>query len=99
MIEIRIPELRRLIEEQPDTLILDVREPHEYATGHMGGALNVPLERISDHVGSLDFGAPCVCVCATGQRSQQAANFLRMLGYRNAVSLAGGILAWAAEDA
>ena len=50
--------------------IVDVREPHEYAAGHIPGAINLPLSRFSP--GQLPSGKPIVLVCQAGGRSARA---------------------------
>lgn len=79
--------------------ILDVREPTEYAAGHLPGAVNIPrgvLEfKISEHE-AFQGGksAPILLYCRTGGRSALAAHTLLKLGYEGAASLAGGYTAW-----
>ena len=84
----------RLINREKGVLI-DVREPAEYAQGHPAGSRNVPLGRIE---GAKELPAnktlPLVLVCATGARSGRAAALLRKAGHEKAVSLAGGMNAW-----
>lgn len=82
-----------------NSLILDVREPDEFAAGHLPGAVNIPrgvLEfKISSHPafqGQQD--APIVVYCQTGGRSALATQALNQLGYEKAVSMAGGFKAW-----
>jgi rhodanese-related sulfurtransferase len=88
-------------------LVLDVREPAEFAALHIAGALNVPrgvLEQACewDHdetepalAGLADRAArTIVVVCRSGKRSLLAAHTLRQLGYEGAVSLATGLRGW-----
>ena len=89
--------------------IVDVREPEEFADGHIPGAVNIPLGRLEIEVdthpsvvaregesGSLRE-RPVVLYCLSGGRSARAAAALRRLGFANPVSLAGGILAWTGD--
>jgi len=80
-------------------LVLDVREPEEYAAGCLPGAVNIPrgvLEfRIDGHPvfqGRKD--AEILVYCQTGGRSALATETLQKLGYGKPVSLAGGFNAW-----
>lgn len=82
-----------------DHLVLDVREPAEFAAGQIPGALNIPrgvLEfQINNHpnfTGQHD--AKIIVCCQSGGRSALATESLHKLGYSNAVSLAGGYKAW-----
>ncbi|GAB2981000.1 rhodanese-like domain-containing protein [Nocardioides montaniterrae] len=90
------------IENVPNPLpegltVLDVREPQEWAAGHIDGALHIPLGmlpvRISD-LAELD-PAQTLVVCKVGGRSAQATAYLAQQGY-DVVNLAGGMLDWEA---
>ncbi|MGY6276844.1 rhodanese-like domain-containing protein [Methylomonas sp. MgM2] len=81
------------------SLILDVREPAEFAAGHLPGAVNIPrgvlefkIDAHPDFQGKKQ--APIVVYCQTGGRSALAAQVLNQLGYEHAVSMAGGFKAW-----
>ena len=76
-------------------VLIDVREPAEFAAGHPGGARNVPLNQLSGAKALPGNKAlPVVLVCATGARSSRAVGLLHKAGYENARSLAGGLAAW-----
>ncbi|HHC07654.1 MAG TPA: molybdopterin-synthase adenylyltransferase MoeB [Actinobacteria bacterium] len=85
--------------ESPPDLLLDVREPAEYARGRIPDARLVPLGRLEREVPSLTPppGGRIVLYCEVGQRSAVGARLLAALGYRHVRSLAGGIERWAAE--
>jgi rhodanese-related sulfurtransferase len=72
--------------------VIDVREPMEYASGHIAGSLNVPLARITE--ADLPSG-PLVLVCHSGNRSSQALSRLLQNGHPHPLAdLEGGIPAW-----
>ena len=73
---------------------VDVREPWEYVEGHVPGARLVPLMELAQHVGSLPTDQPVYVICAVGQRSLAAADFLTRGGV-DAYSVAGGTAGWA----
>jgi rhodanese-related sulfurtransferase len=80
-------------------LIVDVREPAEYAAGHLPGAVNIPRGVLEFKIDSHpDFQgqqqAVIVVYCQTGGRSALATQALNQLGYSNAASMAGGFKAW-----
>lgn len=77
-------------------LLLDVREPNEWEAGHAPGATFIPLGSVPDRVGDLPAGQTVVVICRSGGRSARATEFLRARGV-DAVNLAGGMRAWAAE--
>ncbi|MFM2122977.1 MAG: hypothetical protein RLZZ589_1414, partial [Cyanobacteriota bacterium] len=69
--------------------VIDVREPMEYASGHIAGSINVPLRRL--HQADLPQG-PLVLVCQSGNRSSQGLNRLLDRGHPHPlVELAGGL--------
>jgi len=76
-------------------VFIDVREPEEFAAGHVVGARNVPLAALEGHK-SLPGNKtlPLVLLCQNGARAARAAGMLRKLGYENAQPLAGGLSAW-----
>ncbi|MBS4051864.1 MAG: rhodanese-like domain-containing protein [Methylomonas sp.] len=81
------------------SLILDVREPAEYAAGHLPGAINIPRGVLEFKIDATpEFQGKqqesIVVYCQTGGRSALAALALNQLGYTQAVSLAGGFKAW-----
>lgn len=75
---------------------VDVREDHEWSEGHAAGAMHIGrgiLERdIDKHIGDLD--AEVVLYCGGGYRSALAADNIQKMGYRNVLSMAGGIRGW-----
>jgi rhodanese-related sulfurtransferase len=97
MLELEItPEAFARQRQQPDTpLLLDVREPWEFQTASIPGGLLMPMgEEASRAHTELDPDAPIVVMCHHGARSLNVAMWLRVQGFPNAQSLAGGIDAW-----
>ncbi|MGN6607077.1 MAG: rhodanese-like domain-containing protein [Jatrophihabitans sp.] len=80
-------------------VILDVREPDEWAHGHIDGAVHVPMnslpQRLAYEPGPITPDTPVVVVCKVGGRSAHVTAWLNRQGY-DAVNLDGGMLAWAA---
>lgn len=64
-------------------VLVDVRSPSEYATGHVQGAVNLPLDRLASEALAVlpDKAAPLVLYCVSGARSEMAAQWLRQMGY------------------
>lgn len=78
-------------------VLIDISEPAEFATGHAGGARNVPfgqLEVAGNKGLPSNKALPVVLVCPTGARSSRAVALLKKAGYENVQSLAGGLAAW-----
>ena len=84
----------RLINQEKAVLI-DVREPAEFAAGHAAGARNVPLGALQGAKGlPTNKALPLVVMCATGARSSRAVAQLRKAGHTNVHNLSGGNAAW-----
>ncbi len=80
--------------ELPEGLaVLDVREPDEWAAGHIAGAIHVPLVQIPQRAPELPAGRQVLVVCRVGSRSAQATAFLQQRGI-DAVNLADGMVGW-----
>jgi rhodanese-related sulfurtransferase len=79
-----------------DAVILDVREPAEYAAGHLPNARHIPLAQLASRLKELEKfrERPIVITCASGTRSGSAQSLLRKNGFNQAVNLKGGIAAW-----
>ncbi len=96
--QITVSEAVKLMEEEKNYIILDVRRRDEYAEGHIPGAVNVPNEEIGTaDIPELPDKAQLILVyCRSGRRSKEAAEKLVKLGYTNIVEF-GGILDWTGE--
>ena len=95
--EISAEDLRVMLEvEEGEDLpvIVDVRESHEWATGHIEGALHIPLGQIETRATDIDGDRIVVLYCASGMRSIDGSYVLKRAGFPRVQSLAGGIDAW-----
>ncbi len=79
-----------------DLVILDVRTPEEFAEGHLDGATMIDFYRddFAEQLEELDPDAPYLLYCRSGNRSGQAADIMRELGFTDVADIDGGILAW-----
>jgi len=77
-----------------DVLIVDVRTPGEYREGHIYGAVNYPLDRIGEWYRDLPRNEPVYLYCHSGNRSREAAEYLKKKGFKNIYNVTGGIIAW-----
>ena len=75
-------------------LVLDVRNRSEWNSGHLPGALNIPLGELPHRLGELPADGTIVTQCASGGRSAIAASLLLMAGASSVENLAGGIQGW-----
>ncbi len=85
--------------KQADTkpLILDVREPWEYAVCHIDGSELVPMRQIPTTLGQLDPEQETIVVCHHGIRSFSVCRYLEQMGYAKLINLEGGVAAWARD--
>jgi NADPH-dependent 2,4-dienoyl-CoA reductase/sulfur reductase-like enzyme/rhodanese-related sulfurtransferase len=83
--------------ETGERLVVDVREPDEFAAGHVAGAVNVPLSAMRERWRELPDG-PLACCCGVGQRAYYAVRFLAQHG-RDAANLSGGYATYRALTA
>lgn len=84
---------RELVDQ--GAILLDVRSPEEFASGHVEGAKNIPLQTLAHRFHELgeDKDAPIVVHCHSGGRSRAATRMLHQLGFRNVVDI-GGMPNW-----
>jgi len=89
-----VAEARDLIGEKAALVILDVRTVSEFDSGHLEGAINIPVEVLSSHLSSLNKDDELLVYCRTGNRSTTAVGILRENGYDLIYHMDGGIAAW-----
>lgn len=80
--------------ERDEALLIDVREPHEYARAHIPAAMLKPLSRLASEPLPEADGRTVVVCCASGKRSLMAADRLLADHYGSVCNLDGGIAAW-----
>ena len=81
---------------QDGVFILDVREQDEWDAGHIPGAKLIPLGSLAMGSGEVPHLEPVVIVCRSGNRSAQARDVLKSIGFVHVTSMAGGMNEWAA---
>ena len=98
--DLTVTEVWQWIEDEKPMALLDVREPSEYDAGHLPGAINMALGSgvLAAQLDRLPRDKPIVVYCASGNRSNQAANFLTEKGFRPVYDMLGGIGAWRRAD-
>ena len=96
--QISMDEAVKMMKDEKNYIILDVRRPDEYAEGHIPGAINVPNEEIgTTEIAELPDKSQLILVyCRSGRRSKEASEKLVKLGYTNIVEF-GGILDYKGE--
>ena len=73
--------------------LIDVRSPSEYATGHIPGAVNMPMDQVQSRLPDLEGEDAIVLVCQSGQRARMVAGLLEPCGKELSI-LEGGTSAW-----
>src|SRR5438128_203863 len=90
-------ELKAKIDGGEKILLVDVRDPAEFAFNRIQGAIHIPLHELARRHKELDPDAGIVTYCHLGVRSLKAAQILKSLEFSNVKHLAGGIDAWSAQ--
>jgi rhodanese-related sulfurtransferase len=85
-----------LLINREDAQVIDVREPAEYAAGHLADSRNIPAGQLEERIGELEKlkDQPLILICQTGPRSSGACTRLAKLGFAKVHSLDGGIESW-----
>jgi rhodanese-related sulfurtransferase len=99
-LEIRPQEARTQLEQPDGAILIDVREPQEFAVAHIDGARLIPMQSVPAELQQLEAladDATLLILCHHGVRSLQVASWLRERGIENCHSIAGGIDAWSRE--
>ena len=81
------------LKDNPDTIIVDVRNTNEYLSEHVIGAINTPLDFINEHMASFPKDKPFYIHCAGGYRSMIANSVLKARGYHEMIDISGGFKA------
>lgn len=79
-----------------NTVVLDVREPHEFLKSHIENAINIPLSKVEEQLPSLEKhkAHPLIVTCQTGARSVPACKTLTKAGFENVFNMIGGMQSW-----
>lgn len=91
---VRVDEAPHWMAEHQPLMVLDVREPWEYETGHLPGALSIPQADLASRLAEVPRDRAVLTVCHSGGRSVRSALFLKQVGYERVANLEGGTLAW-----
>jgi len=96
---ITVSELKEMIDTGKDFALIDVREQNEYEIVSIPGAVLIPKDRIlsGEALAEIPQDKPVVLHCKTGVRSAEALAALHQAGFRDAVHVGGGVIAWAKQ--
>lgn len=91
--QVPVTELPDDFTDEVGRVLLDVREDDEWATGHVRGALHIPLGDVPARLDEIDLDAELLVVCHSSGRSMRVLQYLDQVGYRGDC-VRGGMLAW-----
>jgi rhodanese-related sulfurtransferase len=94
-VDLNVSEFSQKINE-PDVIILDVRTPEEFASGHIEGALNIDFNSgdFANEITRLNPSETYAIYCRSGSRSGQAASIMHKAGFHDVSNLNGGVIDW-----
>ena len=94
-VNLNVSEFSQKITE-PDVIILDVRTPEEFASGHIEGALNIDFNsgNFANEITRLNPSENYAIYCRSGSRSGQAASIMHKAGFHDVSNLNGGVIDW-----
>ena len=85
-----------LLMNNDNTIVIDVRDPNEYAEGHIEGSRNIQLAKLAERAAELEAHkeTPVIVTCQSGTRSPAAGKKLVALGFKEVYEMRGGMFAW-----
>ncbi len=97
--ELASAEFENAIKNNPNAVIVDVRTPGEYQSGHIPNAINIDISsaEFPDKINTLDRNKEYYVYCRSGGRSTTACQYMTSLGFKNINNLYGGVLSYDGE--
>lgn len=96
--EVSVQEMKRALDDPScGVVVVDVREPAEWAVACLPGTRQIPLSVLAERAGELDPNGAYLLVCRIGTRSSRAVEMLKARGFKSVKNVRGGLAAWAAE--
>jgi len=94
--EVSVAEVKKMIDDKEEIILLDVRDKEEYVIEHIPGAINISrgILELKAHLVVPDKTKKIIVYCGVDLRSPLATKTLNDLGYRKAVNMTGGLRAW-----
>ena len=89
-------ELNARLESGDAPVVIDVRSPEEYVTGHVPGSVNIPYDQVAERIGEVDAPHGVALYCMVGPRARKGESALLAAGYESVLHLEGGLAAWQA---
>lgn len=97
--KVTVDELKASLDSKEDVLLLDVRTPEEFGRNRLKGAINLPIDQVSEKALSVipDKNRKVYVYCLSGSRSVHGVDMMKKLGYTSVYNVASGLLAWRAN--
>ena len=92
--DINAQQLDEQLKRGADVYLLDVREPHEWSTGHLEHATHIPMREIPARLADIPKDRDVIVICRSGARSANVQQFLKANGITRVRNLIGGLIAW-----
>ncbi len=89
-------ELQARRESGAAPVVIDVRTPNEYASGHIPGAINIPFDQVAQRIAEIETPEGVALYCMVGPRARKGESALLAAGYEKVFHLEGGLAAWQA---
>jgi hydroxyacylglutathione hydrolase len=94
MSQIDVWQLRERLQSGDDGLVLDVRQPKEWNSGHIAGAVHITGAELPKRIDEVPRDRPVATICGSGYRSSVAASLLQSAGFDDVTNVLGGMNAW-----
>ncbi len=95
--ELSMHELKKLLAEQPDVVLVDVRENEELENGVIEGVIHIPMGQIPERIDELNPKLKTVVICRTGNRSRKVTQYMVSHGFIDVSNMSEGMNGWARE--
>ena len=95
--EISVHELNKMLKNQEDFLLLDVRTDHEVLLSKINNSIHIPMNEIPNRLDEIATDKEIIVQCKSGKRSAKVCEFLLNQNFSNVKNLTGGIIAWSKE--
>jgi hydroxyacylglutathione hydrolase len=89
-----VHDLRRALDNVRNLQVLDVRQPGEWAAGHIPGAKHISGGELPERLGEVPRGGPLAVICGSGYRSSVSASLLKSHGHDEVINVLGGMAGW-----
>jgi rhodanese-related sulfurtransferase len=92
--DVTVEEAKSLVESNVSLIIVDVRTREEYDSGHIEGAILIPVSELEGRINELSKEEELLIYCRTGNRSSNSVNILKANGYTKIFHMNDGIIGW-----